>query len=299
MKKGILYAIGAYSLWGLFPIYWKFLHHVPAVQIIGHRITWSFILLIIVILFTKQLRNFRLAALKSKIFLIYSIAAILLTINWFIYVWSVNSEKIIETSLGYFINPLLSVLLGVIFLRERLRPIQWIPIGLAAVGVIYLTIQYGQLPWIALSLAFAFALYGLVKKLAPLGSLFGLTLETAIAFPFAIIFLVFLDSDGSGSFLHIDSMTNILLIGTGAITSIPLLLFASAARQIPLTMVGILQYIAPTLQFFIGIFLYNEHFSHSDMIGFGLVWLALIIFWLENYFTNRMQVNIIPELGED
>jgi chloramphenicol-sensitive protein RarD len=299
MNKGILNGIGAYALWGLFPIYWKLLQQVPALQVIGHRIAWSFVLLIIVILLTKQWKEFRSAALTPKILGIYSIAAVLLSINWLVYVWGVNAGFIVETSLGYFINPLLSVLLGVVFLGERLRSAQWIPVGLAAVGVIYLTIAYGRLPWIALSLAFSFGIYGLVKKLAPLGSLYGLTLETAIVFPIALLYLLVVDFSGTGTFLHQGAGIDIFLIGTGAVTSIPLLLFASAARQIPLTVIGILQYIAPTLQFLIGVFLYHEAFDQSRLIGFSLVWLALIIFWLENYFANRVPVQPIPELGED
>ena len=299
MNKGILNGIAAYALWGLFPIYWKYLHQVPALQIIGHRIGWSFLLLIVVILLTKQWREFRAAALTFKTIGIYSIAAILLSFNWLIYVWGVNAGFIIETSLGYFINPLFSVLLGVVFLRERLRPAQWIPIGLAAAGVIYLTFTYGRPPWIALSLAFTFGLYGLVKKLSPLGSLYGLTLETAIVFPIALVYLAFVEFTGAGSFLHEGARTDILLIGTGVVTSVPLLMFASAARQIPLTMIGVLQYIAPTLQFLIGVFVYHELFNQSRMIGFSLVWLALLIFWLENYLANRrVPVQPIPEMGE-
>lgn len=299
MNKGILNGIAAYALWGLFPIYWKYLHQVPALQIIGHRIGWSFLLLIVVILLTKQWREFRAAALTSKTIGIYSIAAILLSFNWLIYVWGVNAGFIVETSLGYFINPLFSVLLGVLFLRERLRPAQWIPIGLAAAGVIYLTLTYGRPPWIALSLAFTFGLYGLVKKLSPLGSLYGLTLETAIVFPIALVYLAFVEFTGTGSFLQEGARTDILLIGTGVVTSVPLLMFASAARQIPLTMIGVLQYIAPTLQFLIGVFVYHELFNQSRMIGFSLVWLALLIFWLENYLANRrIPVQPIPEMGE-
>jgi len=299
MNKGILNGIGAYALWGLFPIYWKYLHQVPALQIIGHRIGWSFLLLIVVILLTRQWQSFRSAALAPKTIVIYSIAAVLLSLNWLVYVWGVNSGFIVETSLGYFINPLFSVLLGVVFLRERLRPAQWLPIVLAAAGVIYLTVTYGQLPWIALSLAFTFGLYGLVKKLAPLGSLYGLTLETALVFPIALVYLAFAGFTGSGAFLRQGSLTDILLIGTGIVTSIPLLMFASAARQIPLTMIGVLQYIAPTLQFLIGVFLYQEAFDRPRFIGFSLVWLALIIFWLENYLANRrVPVQPIPELGE-
>ncbi len=297
-RKGILYGIGAYALWGFFPIYWKLLHKVSALQVIGHRISWSFVLLIIVILITKQWKDFRSAALTAKTLGIYSIAAVLLTINWLVYVWGVNAGFIVETSLGYFINPLLSVLLGVIFLRERLRPVQWIPVALAAIGVIYLTVVYGRLPWIALSLAFSFGFYGFVKKLAPLGSLYGLTLETGIVFPIALVYLAFVESTGTAAFLHQGSLTDILLIGAGAVTTIPLLMFASAARQIPLTVVGLLQYIAPTLQFLIGVFIYKEPFDQSHLIGFGIVWIALIIFWLESYLANRIPVQPIPEMGE-
>ncbi len=298
MKKGILNGIAAYALWGFFPIYWKFLHQVPALQVIGHRISWSFILLIIIIFLTRQWKDFRSAALTPKIIGIYAIASVLLTINWLVYVWGVNAGFIVETSLGYFINPLLSVLLGVIFLRERLRPAQWIPVGIAAVGVIYLTVVYGRLPWIALSLAFSFGFYGFVKKLAPLGSLYGLTLETGIVFPIALIYLFIVQFNGTGAFLHESSLTTTLLIGAGAVTTIPLLMFASAAKQIPLSVVGLLQYIAPTIQFLIGVFLYKEPFDQSHFIGFGIVWVALIIFWVENYLSHRVPVEPIPEMGE-
>ena len=298
MNKGIWNGLAAYAMWGFFPIYWKLLHEVPALQVIGHRIGWSFILLVVVILLTGQWTEFRSGALAPKVIGIYALAGVLLSINWLIYVWGVNSGFIVETSLGYFINPLISVLLGVIFLRERLRGMQWLAVGLAAAGVIYLTLTYGRPPWIALSLAFSFGIYGLVKKIAPLGSLYGLTLETALVFPLAFIYLAFLQSKGTGAFLHQGALTDILLIGTGVVTSIPLLMFASAARQIPLTMIGVLQYIAPTLQFLIGVFLYHEPFDQSRLIGFSLVWLALIIFWVENYLANRWPVPPIPEMGE-
>jgi len=298
MNKGILNGLAAYALWGFFPIYWKFLHQVPALQVIGHRISWSFVLLIIIILLTGKWNDFRTAALTPKVIGIYSIASVLLTINWLVYVWGVNSGFIVETSLGYFINPLLSVLLGVVFLRERLRTAQWIPVALAALGVIYLTAIYGRPPWIALSLAFSFGFYGFVKKLAPLGSLYGLTLETAIVFPFALIYLLVVEFSNVGAFLHESASTTILLIGAGAVTTIPLLMFASAAKQIPLTVIGLLQYIAPTIQFLIGVFLYKEPFDQSHLIGFGIVWVALIIFWVENFIAHRMPVEPIPEMGE-
>ena len=299
MKKGILYGIGAYVLWGFFPIYWKVLHPVSAMQVIGHRIGWSFLLLVAFILITKQWQDFRSKALNSwKTIGIYALAGVLLTINWLVYVWGVNAGFIVETSLGYFINPLLSVLLGVIFLRERLRIAQWVPVIIAAIGVIYLTFVYGRPPWIAIALAFSFGFYGLVKKLAPLGSLYGLTLETGIVFPAALIYLIVVEFQGTGAFLHDGTLINTFLIGAGIVTTIPLLMFASAAKEIPLTVVGLLQYIAPTLQFLIGVFIYKEPFDRSHLIGFAIVWVALVIFWVENYFAHRMPVEPQPEMGE-
>ncbi|MGC8856416.1 MAG: EamA family transporter RarD [Anaerolineae bacterium] len=297
MKKGILYGVGAYALWGFFPIYWKLLHHVPALQLLGHRIGWSFLLLAAVIWFSGQWPELR-AALHKRTLGIYSIAALLIGLNWLTYVWAVNAGYIVETSLGYFINPLLSVLMGVIFLRERLRAAQWLPVGLAAAGVIYLTFVYGRLPWIALALAFTFGLYGLVKKLAPLGSLYGLTLETGILFLPALLYLIFVERSGQGAFLHSGLLSDALMVGAGVVTTIPLLMFASAARSIPLTMVGILQYIAPTLQFMLGVFVYKEPFDHAHLIGFSIVWLALVIFWVENFVHHRFLVQPVPELGE-
>jgi len=297
MNRGILYGIGAYVLWGFFPIYWKLLHHVPAIQLIGHRIIWSFLLLIVVILITKQWTEFR-ETLSLKIMRIYTIAALLIGVNWFLYVWAVNANFIVETSLGYFINPLLSVLMGVIFLKERLRFAQWIPVILAATGVTYLTYVYGRLPYIALSLALSFGLYGLVKKLSPLGSLYGLTIETGILLIPAFLYLTIMQINHTAAFLNTGITSDLLLIGAGLATTIPLLMFASAARSIPLWLVGLLQYIAPTLQFMIGVFLYKEPFSQHQLIGFGIVWAALIVFLAENYLAHRTPVEPIPEMGE-
>jgi len=287
MNKGILYGVAAYALWGFFPIYWKLLHHVPALQLLGHRIGWSFSLLLGVIFITRQWNEFR-SILNARAFGIYLIAALLIGVNWLTYVWAVNAGFIVETSLGYFINPLLSVLMGVLFLRERLRVAQWIPIALAAIGVIYLTSVYGQLPWIALLLAFTFGFYGLVKKLAPLGSLYGLTLETGILFLPALVYLGIVQANDTAAFLHSGITADLLMIGAGLVTTVPLLMFASAAKQIPLTMIGVLQYLAPTIQFLIGVFVYKEEFDNTRLIGFGLVWLALVIFWAENYLANRI-----------
>ncbi len=292
MRKGVWLGIGAYAIWGLFPIYWNWLHQVPALQILAHRIVWSFVLLAIVIVVARQGRAFRAEALHAHTIRIYLVAAVLLSINWLTYVWGVNAGYVIETSLGYFINPLLSVLLGVIILRERLRRTQWIAVGLAAAGVVYLTIAHGSLPWIALTLAFSFGLYGLVKKTAPLGALHGLTLETALGFVPMLLYLILAEANGQGAFLHTEGVSTLLMIGAGPITVIPLLMFASAVRRIPLSVVGILQYITPTLQFLIGVLIFKEPFSPTQSIGFGLVWLALLVFTSENLWARRQAVSI-------
>ncbi len=279
-------------MWGLFPIYWKWLHNVPALQLIGHRILWSCLILIGVIFLSRQAKAFRETALTPPIVRIYIIAALLIGVNWLVYVWSVNNGYIIESSLGYFINPLFSILLGVILLRERLRIGQWIPIGLAALGVLYLAFSYGRPPWIALALASTFSLYGLIKKTAPLGALYGLTLETGLLFLPALLYLIFSDFTGQGAFLHLDVRTDLLLVGAGLMTTAPLLMFSSAMQRIPLTLAGILQYISPTLQFLLGTFIYREAFAPTQLIGFGLVWTALIILGAEGMFNRRRPVTV-------
>ncbi len=291
-KKGIFYALGAYTLWGLFPIYWKWLHDVPAIQLIGHRIGWSFIMLMIVVLGTKQWSALR-AKLTWKVLAVYMFTGLLLSVNWLIYVWGVNAGFVVETSLGYFINPLLSVIMGVVFLREKLRPIQWLPIGLAAFGVVYLTKAYGSLPWIALSLAFTFGTYGLLKKLSPLGSLYGLTLETGMVFIPALVYLIFVNVQGQGAFLHVDFRSDLLMVGAGLVTIVPLLMFASATQRIPLTMIGVMQYITPTMQFLLGVLVYREPFTTEKLIGFSIVWVALIVFWVEGVIAYRAQKTIV------
>ena len=297
MKKGILYGIGAYALWGFFPLYWKLLKQIPAIQLIGHRIIWSCALLLAIIALTGQWADFRKTATFGVI-RVYTIAAILIGANWYMYVWAVNAGYVVETSLGYFINPLVSVMLGVVFFKERLRAAQWIPVGIAASGVGYLTFVYGRLPYIALLLAFTFGLYGMAKKLSPLGSLYGLTIETGILFVPALAYLLFVQSSGTGAFLHTGITADLLMIGAGLVTTVPLLMFASAARSIPLWSVGLLQYIAPTIQFLLGVFLYKEDFSRYQFIGFGIVWVALAIFLVESYLASRAPAEPIAELGE-
>jgi chloramphenicol-sensitive protein RarD len=287
VKRGIYYGAGAYLLWGFFPLYFKALQAVPALEIMFHRVVWSFLFLAGLILARREWPRLKSEVARPKILLIYAVAGVLLALNWLVYIYGVNAGQVVETSLGYFINPLVSVALGVIFLRERLRPAQWVPIGLAATGVLYLTLQYGTLPWIALSLATTFGLYGLVKKVAPLGALYGLSLETAILFLPALGYLLFAESQGSGSFGHLGWNGNLLLALSGVITALPLLMFATAARLIPLYMVGILQYIAPTCQFLLGVLVFHEPFTPARVVGFSIIWAALAIYWLEGLVERR------------
>ncbi|UCD98332.1 MAG: EamA family transporter RarD [Chloroflexota bacterium] len=287
MNKGVLFGIGAYLMWGFFPIYFKALHQVPPLQIMMHRIVWSFLFVIFIILIRKQWSRFVDSLRQPRILLTYTVTAFLLAVNWLIYIYGINSDQVVETSLGYFINPLLSVALGVIFLHERLRAMQWVPVALVGFGVIYLTLQYGEPPWIALALAFSFGVYGLLKKIAPLGALQGLSLETGIIFFPAVIYLLYAEFQGSGAFGHLGWQSNFLLAFVGVITALPLLFFGLAARSIPLTLLGILQYIAPTVQFLLGVFLYDEPFTINRLIGFAIIWLALIIFTVEGLQQRR------------
>jgi chloramphenicol-sensitive protein RarD len=288
LNKSFWYAVGAYLIWGVFPIYWKWLHAVPALQLLSHRIVWSFLLLAPILLLRREFGAIGAALRNRRIFLISLAAALLLGVNWLVYVWAVDAGYIVECSLGYFINPLLNVFLGVVFLRERLRAWQWVAIGTATAGVLFLTVSYGSLPWIALTLATSFAAYALIKKTTPLGSIHGLTLETAILFLPALALLLYAEGQGQGAFLHLDLTANLLLVGAGAATAIPLVLFAAAAKGLPLSMIGVLQYIAPILQFLLGVLLYGEPFSRMQAIGFGIVWAALVIFTLEGLWQRRL-----------
>lgn len=280
MNKGIWYGVGAFGLWGLLPVYWKLLTHVPAPQLLAHRALWSCATLVIVIAALRGRRG-ALPRLTPRILRTYSIAAVLIGANWLLYVWAVNAGFIVETSLGYFINPLISVLFGVVLLGERMRPLQWTALGIAAGGVLYLTIAIGTPPWIALALAVSFGLYGLVKKTASLGAIDGLALETSLLFPIALTYLLVVEASGSGAFLHADAVTMALVVGTGIIPTIPLLLFTAAARRIPLSHVGMLQYLAPTLQFLLGVLVYKEPFTQDLAISFALVWTALVVFGID------------------
>lgn len=281
MKNKVWSALVAYLIWGSFPLYWKQLEHVPALQILSHRIVWSFVFLMILLTIQKRWRTLWLG-LRSSWWL-YALAGVILGANWLLYVWGVNSGQILETSLGSFMTSLFTILFGVIFMREKLRTIQWVPICLLFCATAYLTIRHGALPWLALSLGVSFSLYSLLKKNAPLFPLHGLAIETGFLFIPCTAQLVFANLQGVGAFGHDGWLSTLLLVGGGVITGLPLLLFARAVKEIPLWMMGMLQYIPPTMFFLIGTVIYKEPLSAEKLVAFGLIWAALFIFWLEGW----------------
>jgi chloramphenicol-sensitive protein RarD len=296
-NAGVLSAIGAYTLWGLLPIYWKSVHTVPAFEVLCHRTVWSLAFLLLLLLWKKQWGWLNQARRDRATIITFVVTSSILGLNWFVYIWAVNAGHILDASLGYFINPLISVLLGMLFLKERLRPWQWVAIGIALCGVVFLAVGHSAFPWIALTLALTFGLYGLLRKTASLEALEGLALETAVLSVPALAYLFYLELTGAASFGHVGTTTDVLLAFTGIATAIPLLLFAYAARKVTLATVGILQYIAPTLQFLLGALVYRETFTETRLIGFGTVWIALIVYSLEGIIERRRKERAVLPVG--
>ncbi|MEK3798174.1 EamA family transporter RarD [Peribacillus sp. FSL H8-0477] len=280
-KEGIIYAALSYFIWGLIPIYWKFVQHVSAGEILAHRVLWSFIFMVILLLVIQKWRGFlsfvKEIAYQPKKLAALLTASILVSINWGIFIWAVNSGHILQTSLGYYINPLVSVLLGVVVLKEKLSGAQILSFTLAGIGVLILTLHYGEVPWVALSLAISFGLYGLAKKMIKVDAEIGLTLETMMVTPLAIIFMVYLLITSKPLFFE-SASTSLLLMGGGIATALPLLFFAKGAQKVPLSMMGILQYIAPTMTLLIGVFMYHEPFTKIHLLSFIFIWSALLIY---------------------
>jgi chloramphenicol-sensitive protein RarD len=287
MRRGVWQGLLAYTIWGLFPIYWKLFHGIPALEVLAHRILWSFVALVVILALVWPARLRALRRQPRQLVALYAAAAVLIGVNWFLYIWGVNAGFVVETSLGYFMTPLVNVLLGVVVFRERLSMWQWLAVALAATGVLYLTSVYGVVPWIALGLAVTFGSYGLAKKKAPLPALDGLTLETALIVLPAFAYLAVLQGSGQGSFLRVATHTELLLIAGGLITITPLLLFASAVRLVPLSLVGLLQYVSPTIQLLLGILLYREPFTRVQLTGFGFVWAGLALFAADSFKNRR------------
>ncbi|MBC3874232.1 EamA family transporter RarD [Undibacterium flavidum] len=294
MRKGIIYAAACYSAWGLFPIYFKALHSVPSVEILLHRMVWAFAFLLLVLSVRKQWAWLVDVFRQPKLLAGFAASAVLLLANWFLYIWAINNDRIVDASLGYFMTPLVNVFLGFILLKERLRTVQWGAITCAGLGVLWLSLQTGHPPWIALVLASTFGMYGLLRKTAALGALEGLSLETMILFPFALAYLTYLALNNQSVFLQAATGTQILLVAVGPITAIPLLMFAAAARRIPLATLGLMQYISPTIQLLIGVWLYHEQFSQERLLGFLGIWSGLLIYSVDSLrfsFMNKATAN--------
>jgi chloramphenicol-sensitive protein RarD len=286
-NKGLVYAISSYTIWGLLPLFWRLLQDVLPGEILAHRIVWACVLTVGLVLAHKQWAVLWRALRQPKVLGTFAVTALLLSVNWFVYIWAVNNGHVVETSLGYFINPLVSVVLGMLFLNERLRIGQGLAVGLAFLGVLYLTIVYGSPPWISLILAFSFGVYGLLRKTGSLESLVGLTLETLLIAPVALAFLLYQEFTIGGAFGHAGFATSLLLAASGIVTAVPLLLFAAGARRLTLTAVGLTQYIAPTIQFLLGITLFGEPLTPQRLIGFVLIWLALAVYSFEGLVRGR------------
>jgi chloramphenicol-sensitive protein RarD len=277
-NTGVIYAALAYTLWGILPLYWKLVDSVFSMEILANRIVWAFAFTIIIVGLTKQWGELKSIVKNKKQMYYILVASILIAFNWGLYIWAVNSDKIVDASLGYYINPLLAVALGVIIFKEKLSFSQGGALLVASIGVIIKTIQYGKIPWISLGLAISFALYGAAKKSIKANSIVGLTLETTMLTPVALIYIASRHLNGVGAFQTEGVVVNLLLIGAGVVTAIPLLLFASGARRLPLSILGFTQYISPTISLLIGIFVYKEGFTTVDMISFCFIWSALAIY---------------------
>lgn len=277
-SKGLLAAVGAFVIWGAFPLYLKPLHDLSALQIIAHRIVWACVLVLVWLFARGELKDLRKPLTDPAILGRLMASALLITVNWLAYVWGVGHGHVVEASLGYFINPLANVLLGVVVLRERLNVAQWTAVGIATAAVLYIAVATGATPWIALTLAVSFSTYGLIRKVVHVEALQGLAVETLVLAPVASGYLVWCEANGTGAFGHSSGLVNALLVGCGAITAVPLFLFAFSARLIPYSTLGLLLYIAPSLQLLSGIFLYHEPFAGARAQGFILIWLALLIY---------------------
>ncbi|MEV0972002.1 EamA family transporter RarD [Microtetraspora glauca] len=296
-RRGVLYGIAAYAMWGLFPLYWPLLKPAGAIEILAHRMVWSLVAVLAILGVRRHWSWIR--TMTRRQVLLLTLGAVVISTNWGMYIYAVNTGHVVESALGYFINPLVSVLFGVLIFRERLRPWQWAAVGLGMVAVLVLTLDYGRLPWIALVLAASFGTYGLIKKTAQVGAAESLTIETLVLLVPALGYLGFLQMDGAGTFGNHGAAHVALLVGAGLITAVPLLFFSAAAIRVPLTVVGLLQYIAPVLQFLCGVLVAHETMPGSRWAGFAIVWLALSVFtWdsLRAARATRREARTTPSL---
>ncbi len=291
-SKGLAYAIASYGVWGLFPLYWKMISYVPSEQILAHRIAWSCIFLLIMAIFRKDKTFIRYFS-NPKIAFTLLLTAVLIALNWGVYIYAINHDHIVDSSLGYYINPMINVLLGIVFLKERLSKIQIIAVVFALAGIAWLTISVGRLPVISLILAFSFGFYGLIRKKINLQSMPGLTVETVVLMPVALWFLWHVNNQGTGAFMHVSRFTDLILILGGPVTAIPLFWFGAATTRIPLSTIGFIQYMSPTLQLILGLFVFHENFTNAYLISFCLVWIGLAIYSYSIVKEVKKRKNVI------
>ncbi|USG67485.1 EamA family transporter RarD [Brevibacillus ruminantium] len=297
MKQGVLYAVAAYLMWGTLPLYWKVFEKMGAWEILAHRIFWSAVFVVVLLYVTKKLKELKRAVTDKKTWVLLFLSSLIISGNWFIFIWAVNNGHVLETSLGYYMNPLISVLFGVLFLRERLRAGQWIAIALAGIGVAVMTINYGKMPWVAIMLALTFALYGLAKKTVRLDSMLSLAWETLFVAPIALAYLFTLQVNGQETVFSLEGWQIILLTLAGVATALPLYWFAQAAKILPLSTVGFIQYLSPTISLFIAVFLFHEPFTKTHWLSFGFIWSALIVFTLSSLRSRSQSVSASPNLA--
>jgi chloramphenicol-sensitive protein RarD len=286
-RRGLFAAIGAYAMWGVFPLYWHLVREVPALQIIAHRVIWCGVFVVGYLVISDRLDWWQRVRAVPGIGWMLLASSLLISVNWGLYIWAVTHGHVIDSSLGYFINPLVSVLIGVVVLKERLNRLQWLAVGIAAIGVLWLALMHGEPPWIALALAFTFAFYGLIRKLAAVDAASGLAVESLILLLPAIAWLLWSERLGEAAFAHSGWHTDALLIVGGVLTALPLIGFAYGARRIPYSLVGILQYISPSLQLLCGVLLLGETFSRDQATGFGCIWLALALYAGDGLWRSR------------
>ncbi len=294
-RRGFLFGVAAYVMWGLFPLYWPLLEPGGAVEILAHRVLWSCVTMVLLIALLRRTPQLRAIWRDRRVRLLLTVAAVAISVNWGTYIWGVNNGRVVETSLGYFINPLVTVMMGVLILGERLRPLQWVAMGLATAAVVVLTVDYGRLPYVALVLALTFGSYGLCKKTANVGATESLTYETAVIAPFALGFVLWLSASGSSNFGNHGLGHALLYLSTGIVTAIPLICFGAAATRVSMTTLGLLQYLAPILQFALGVFWFDEEMPAGRWLGFVLVWIALILFTIEAVNHRRRQLRLTVE----
>lgn len=294
---GVLYAVGAYGAWGLSPLYWKFLSDLPPLEILAFRVLWGMVLLFLLLRWRGRVRELLRTVRSPRVLRTFAFSALLIGVNWYLYLYAVLSDQILQASLGYFINPLFNVLLGMVFLRERLRPAQWLAVGLAAVAVAQLAARAGAFPWISLTLVLTFGIYGLVRKTAPADALVGMNLETGFLVPVAAGYLILRVHQGEAVFVGAPPGLLVLLAFTGVMTALPLLWFSNAARRLPLSTLGFFQYIAPTGQFLLAVLLYREPFSALQLRSFVLIWIALAIYSFEAHRHHRRRRALAASSG--